>query len=71
MQCWRWSSCLINLENLAAAIMHIECDYGEATRGSGDQGIDAIGWKQLVLIEPSFSDGDIRVDQVLPGEKVA
>jgi hypothetical protein len=50
--------------------MNVECDYGEATRGSGDQGIDAIGWKQLVLIEPSFSDGDIRPNEVLPGEKV-
>jgi hypothetical protein len=58
------------LEALAAAIMNAECEFGEATRGSGDQGIDAIGWKQLVLIEPSFSDGDIRPNEVLPGEKV-
>jgi len=59
-----------DLEALAAAIMNVECDYGEATRGSGDQGIDAIGWKQLVLIDPCFSEGDFRVNQVLPGEKV-
>ncbi len=59
-----------DLEALAAAIMNIECDYGEATRGSGDQGIDAIGWKQLVLIDPCFSEGDFTKNQVLPGEKV-
>ncbi len=59
-----------DLEALAAAIMNVNCDYGEATRGSGDQGIDAIGWKQLVLIEPCFSEGDFIKNQVLPGEKV-
>jgi hypothetical protein len=59
-----------NLEALAAAIMNASCDYGEATRGSGDQGIDAIGWKQLVLIDPHFSHGDPSKFQSLPGEKV-
>ena len=59
-----------NLEALAAAIMHGECDYGEATRGSGDQGIDAIGWKKLLLIEPALSNGSITPGEVLPGEKV-
>lgn len=59
-----------DLEALAAAIMSAQCDYGEATRGSGDQGIDAIGWKQLVLIEPSFVDGNFLKSQALPGEKV-
>lgn len=59
-----------DLEALAAAVMNVQCDYGEATRGSGDQGIDAIGWKQLVLIDPYFSEGDFIKDQVLPGEKV-
>ena len=59
-----------NLEALAAAIMNGECDYGEATRGSGDQGIDAIGWKELMLIEPALSEGSIDLDEALPGEKV-
>jgi hypothetical protein len=59
-----------DLEAVAAAIMNVECDYGEATRGSGDQGIDAIGWKHLVLIDPCFTEGDFTKNQVLPGEKV-
>jgi hypothetical protein len=59
-----------DLEAFAAAILDAKCDYGEATRGSGDQGIDAIGWKELVLIEPCFSEGDFVKNQVLPGEKV-
>lgn len=59
-----------DLEALAAAILNKECDFGEATQGSGDQGIDAIGWKELVLIEASFSSGDISAKEILPGEKV-
>jgi len=59
-----------NLEALAAAIMQAECGYGEATRGSGDQGIDAVGWKELLLIEPALSNGSITPGEVLPGEKV-
>jgi hypothetical protein len=58
-----------NLEAVAAAIMNVECDYGVATRGSGDQGIDAIGWKQLVVIHPCFSDGAFPSARSLPGEK--
>jgi hypothetical protein len=59
-----------DLEALAAAIMKSKCGYGEATRGSGDQGIDAIGWKQLVLIEPSFTEGHLSKKQTLPGDRV-
>src|SRR5882724_6787941 len=56
------------LELLAAAIMDTHCDYGEATRGSGDQGIDAVGWNELLLIEPSFIEGFPSVSRVFPGE---
>lgn len=59
-----------HLELLAAAIMDSHCDYGEATRGSGDQGIDAIGWNEPVLIEPSFIEGLPSTSRVFPGEKV-
>ena len=31
------------LELLAAAVMNASVDYGEATKASGDQGIDAVG----------------------------
>ena len=59
-----------DLEALAAAIMNVLCDYGEATRGSGDQGIDAVAWKKLILIEPSISLGVFAENEVMPGEKV-
>jgi hypothetical protein len=59
-----------NLEALAAAIMNAHCGYGEATRGSGDQGIDAIGWRPLVIIDPCFSEGAFEPETVLPGDKV-
>ena len=59
-----------DLEAVAAAIMNVYCDYGEATQGSGDQGIDAIGWNELVLIETSFTNGSVFPKEILPGEKV-
>jgi hypothetical protein len=59
-----------HLEALAAAIMNSSCKYGEATQGSGDQGIDAIGWKDLMLVDSAFTNKLIRVRDVLPGEKV-
>jgi hypothetical protein len=59
-----------HLEALAAAIMNEHCDRGEATQASGDQGIDAIGWKELMTIDPVFSDGSVSTPQVSPGEKV-
>jgi hypothetical protein len=59
-----------HFEALAAAIMNSKLDFGEATKGSGDQGVDAIGWNRLMLIDPSFSEGDLKKDLVLPGEKV-
>ena len=58
-----------HLELLAAAIMNERCNYGEATKGSGDQGIDAIGWRELLMIEPSFCGGAIA-SAPLPGEQV-
>lgn len=59
-----------HLEALAAAVMYKDLGYGEATQGTGDQGIDAIGWKELIMINAAFSDGSVSVSQVLPGEKV-
>jgi hypothetical protein len=59
-----------DLEALAAAIMKEHYGQGEATRGSRDQGIDAIGSKELMRIDPSFSDGSIAIPQALPGETV-
>jgi hypothetical protein len=59
-----------HLELLAAAIMNEHCKYGEATRGSGDQGIDAIGWRELFMIESAFSEGAVGSVEALPGEKV-
>lgn len=59
-----------HLEAMAAAIMNQHCDRGEATQGSGDQGIDAIGWKELMTIDPVFCDGSISTPQIFPGEKV-
>lgn len=59
-----------HLEALAAAIMNVSCKSGEATQRSGDQGIDAIGWKQLMVIDSAFSNKLVKVTDVLPGEKV-
>lgn len=42
------------LEAVAAAIIASACDYGSATKGSGDQGIDAIGWKIFLPILPEI-----------------
>jgi hypothetical protein len=58
-----------HLEAIAAAIMREGCGYGEATQGSADQGIDAIGWKELMIIDSAFSDGSVTASQVLPGEQ--
>lgn len=59
-----------HLEALAAAILNEGCDRGEATQSSGDQGIDAIGWKELITIEAAFSDGSVSIPQVFPGQSV-
>lgn len=59
-----------DLEAVAAAIMKAHCGYGIATAGSGDQGIDAIGRKDLILIDPAFSNGSIEMSELLPGENV-
>ena len=59
-----------HLEAVAAAIMNATCNYGEATRGSGDQGIDAIGWKELLRINPAFCNVALGKREALPGEQV-
>lgn len=57
------------LEALAAAILDTLCKRGAATRGSGDQGIDAIGWHELIPIHQSFLDGELHSEH-LPGDRV-
>ncbi len=59
-----------HLEALAAAILNEACGRGEATQPSGDQGIDAIGWKELITIDASFSDGSASIPQIFPGQNV-
>jgi hypothetical protein len=62
-----------DLEVLGAAILEKLCSYGEATRGSGDQGIDAIGKKELMSIDPAFHAGGIgsfNVAEPHPGDNV-
>lgn len=58
------------LETVAAALLAAACVWGEATRGSGDQGIDAIGWNKLIEIEEAFLDGALNSKTVRPGHKV-
>lgn len=59
-----------NLELVAAAILSGACSIGEATKGSGDQGVDAIAWSHLIDIEESFSLGAVGDGVVRPGQKV-
>lgn len=59
-----------NLETLAAALLAMVCTRGEATKGSGDQGIDAFGEHDLIPIDPVFIDGEINDSKVFPGQKV-
>lgn len=59
-----------NLETLAAAILGIVCTRGEATKGSGDQGVDAFGEQDLIPIDPVFIDGEINESKIFPGQKV-
>ncbi|WP_043345793.1 hypothetical protein [Cupriavidus basilensis] len=58
------------LEVVAAAILSAACHYGEATKGSGDQGVDAIAWNQLIHIEDAFLDGLIGDKVIRPGHRV-
>jgi hypothetical protein len=59
-----------NLETLAAALLAKICRRGEATKGSGDQGIDAFGEHDLIPIDPVFIDGEINDSKIFPGQKV-
>ncbi|MDO3517749.1 hypothetical protein [Ralstonia pseudosolanacearum] len=58
------------LELVAAAILAASCHYGEATRGSGDQGLDAVAWNHLIQIDDAFLDGFIGQKIVRPGHRV-
>jgi hypothetical protein len=59
-----------NLEALAATLLAAACSYGEATRGSGDQGVDAVGTNHLIRIDSIFLDGEIDDSKISPGQKV-
>jgi hypothetical protein len=59
-----------DLEVVAAAILSEACFFGAATKGSGDQGVDAIAWNHLVDIEEAFSHGAVGGGLVRAGQKV-
>lgn len=59
-----------HLELVAAAIFENACDYGQATAGSGDQGIDAIAWKELLPVDDVFLDGVAGSELLRPGNRV-
>jgi len=49
-----------DLEAVAAAILDELLSVGTATSGSGDQGVDAIGWSSLVNIDSACVDGFVK-----------
>lgn len=59
-----------DLELVAAAVFANACDYGQATAGSGDQGIDAVAWKELLSIDDVFMDGLAGSELIRPGNRV-
>lgn len=59
-----------HLESLAAAIMNSHFDTGEATQFSADEGIDVLGWKELLTINRAFTDGGISGSEILPGQRI-
>jgi len=59
-----------HLEALAAAIMNQIFVRGEATQPSGDEGVDAIGWLELLTINGVFIDGGVSDSRIIPGERV-
>jgi hypothetical protein len=59
-----------DFEVLAAAIMDGLWNFGVATRGSGDQGIDAIGLRELTDIHLALKIGDVSTKVSFPGEHV-
>lgn len=62
-----------DLEALGATLIEAICGYGEATRGSGDQGIDAIGRKTLLAFHRAFYTGassPALIDESVPGGNV-
>ena len=44
-----------DLEAIAAAILEAAVGRGHATRGSGDQGVDVLGWQPLASTFPLFA----------------
>ena len=59
-----------HLEALAAAILEENCSYGCATQRGGDQGIDALGWNDLLPIDRAFIFGNLETRTHLPGARV-
>lgn len=59
-----------HLEAVGAALMASACSFGRGTRGSGDQGLDALGWKELIEVDTAFSNGTVVLDNDGVGEKV-
>lgn len=59
-----------DFEVLAAAIMEGLWSFGEATRGSGDQGMDAIGLQELASIDIALNAGDVSSHISFPGQHV-
>jgi hypothetical protein len=57
-----------HLEAIGAAILNGLSVSGRATRGSGDQGIDFIGRRTLVPIDPAFINGSLPEIRALPGD---
>jgi hypothetical protein len=58
-----------HLEAVAAALLASCCEHGTATQGSGDQGIDALGWHTLIRLERAFVSGDVPGVGIVPGER--
>ena len=57
------------LEALAAAVLDTQMHKGFATQGSGDQGIDAIGWSVLFRINEAVVEKDNQIEYA-PDAKV-
>lgn len=57
-----------HLEAVGAAILNGLAISSRATRGSGDQGIDFIGRRALITLDPVFAHGSFPEVRALPGE---
>lgn len=57
-----------HLEAVGAAILDGLAVSSRATRGAGDQGIDFIGRRTLIALDPVFTHGSLPEIRALPGE---